>query len=372
MGNQFDTKSKRASMVKDDWSHLRFWSIFMIAALSIHFIDLLGVKPALALPLSPGDRIRLLIPEGELFSGVYEVNIDGNIQIPYLDPLAVKGLEISEVKQKIYHTLIDRKFFQPTFLQVNVSILQWAAIQVSVSGATFQAGRVSINNRSAEDRSLQQNQSSGDNPPERYLTAALRGAGGITPMANVKEIRVIRDGLEQIVDLSGIFTGEEVEDVALIAGDRVIVPELPQQQNSLVRPSQITPPGIRVFLSNLTTPATSNASSSIKSDGSAFPYGARLSQAVIAANCVGGTSPTNAPRRAVLVRTDRQTGATKVFDRDVEEIIRNSTDDTNNPFLMPEDGVGCYDSTVTDVRDVVRTITDILLTPFNLIFRGGK
>lgn len=372
MGNQFDTKSKRTSMVKDDWSRLRFWAFFMIATLSINLIDFVGIKPALALPLSPGDRIRLLIPEGELFSGVYEVNIDGNIQIPYLEPLAVKGLEISEVKQKIYHTLIDRKFFQPQFLQVNVSILQWAAVQVSVSGATFQAGRVSINNRSAEDRSLQQNQSSGDNPPERYLTAALRGAGGITPMANVKEIRVIRDGLEQVVDLSGIFTGEEVEDVALIAGDRVIVPELPQQQNNLVRPSQITPPGIRVFLSNLTTPATNNASSSIKSDGSSFPYGARLSQAVIAANCVGGTSPTNAPRRAVLVRTDRQTGATKVFDRDVEEIIRNSTDDTNNPFLMPEDGVGCYDSTVTDVRDVVRTITDILLTPFNLIFRGGK
>ena len=360
-------KSTMVAMIKISRNKLGFCLFYIFSVLSVGIFD---AKSSLSLPLSSGDRIRLLIPEGELFNGIYEVNIDGNIQIPYLEPLSVKGLEISEVKQKIYRTLIDRKYFQPQFLIVNVSILQWSSIQVNVAGAIFQSGRVSINNRTAEERNLQQNQTSGDSPPDRYLTAALRGAGGVTPRANVKEIRVIRGLHEQIVDLSGIFTGAEVEDVPLIAGDRVIVPELPQQQNWLVRPSQITPIGVRVFLSNLTIPATSNASSSNKSDGSAFPYGARFSQAVISANCLGGTSPTNASRRAVLVRTDRQTGETKVFDRDVEALIRDSTDDKNNPFMMPEDGVGCYDSTVSDVRDVVRTITDILFTPFNLIFRG--
>ena len=357
--------------VPQDWSFFFvgfskfvFWVIFQAVA-----IGSLSQKPLEALPLSPGDRLRVTIPEGELFSGVYEVNLDGNIQIPYLDPLTVRGLEIDETKQLIRDTLINRQFFQPKFLQLNVSILQWAAVQVHVSGAVFQSGRISINNRSAEERNLQQNQSSGDNPPERFLTAALRGAGGITPLANVKEVMVIRNNFVQIVDLSGVFSGEEVDDVPLIAGDRVVVPILAKQQNNLVRPSQITPPGIRVFLSNLTIPAPSNATSSIKSDGSSFPYGARFSQAVISANCLGGTFPTNSQRRAVLVRTDRQTGETEVFDRGIEQLIRDSTDDTNNPFLMPEDGVGCYDSTVTEARDVVRTITDIILTPFNLIFK---
>ena len=353
------------------------WSFFFVGFSKFVFrvifqavaIGSLSQEPLEALPLSPGDRIRVMIPEGELFSGVYEVNLDGNIQIPYLDPLTVRGLEIDETKQLIRDTLINRQFFQPKFLQLNVSILQWAAVQVHVSGAVFQSGRISINNRSAEERNLQQNQSSGDNPPERFLTAALRGAGGITPLANVKEVMVIRNNFVQIVDLSGVFSGDEVDDVPLIAGDRVVVPILAKQQNNLVRPSQITPPGIRVFLSNLTIPAPSNATSAIKSDGSSFPYGARFSQAVISANCLGGTFPTNAQRRAVLVRTDRQTGETEVFDRGIEQLIRDSTDDTNNPFLMPEDGVGCYDSTVTEARDVVRTITDIILTPFNLIFK---
>jgi len=360
-------KTSIVAMVKISQKKLGFCFILAFSILSISIFE---TKPSLALPLSPGDRIRLLIPEGELFSGVYEVNIDGSIQIPYLDPLPVKGLELAEVKQKIAQDLVARKLFRPQFLQVSVSILQYAPVQVNVAGATFQPGRVSINNRTAEERNLQLNQSSGDNPPDRFLTAAIRSAGGITPLANIREVRLVRNGQERVIDLRGVFSGEAVDDIPLIAGDSIIVPELPQQDNSLVRPSQISPPGIRIFLSNLTVPASNNASAAIKNDGSTFAYGARLSQAVVSANCVGGTGSTTAARRAVLVRTNRQTGETKSFDRSIEDLIRNSTDDTTNPFLMPEDGVGCYDSTVTEARDIVRTITDIILTPFNLLFRG--
>lgn len=341
--------------------HKLFSGMVTLAVLSIGLIS----SPAYALPLSPGDRIRVLIHEGDLFNGVYEVNLDGKVQIPYLDPLPVSGLEIEEVRNNLFKILVDRDFFRPQSLLVNVSLVQWASIQVNVAGAIFQPGRVSINNRSPEDRA-QLTQASGDNPPERYLTAALRNAGGVTPLANVKEIRLVRHGKERVIDLSGVFNGDLVEDVPLIAGDQIVVPKLPQQQNNLVRPSQITPPGIRVFLSNLIIPANGNASAAVKSDGSNFPYGARFSQAVIATNCAGGTTATNADRRATLVRTDRQTGKTEVFDRPIEDLIRNSTDDKNNPFLMPEDGVACYDSSVSDTRDVARTIADII-NPFNLL-----
>ncbi len=325
-----------------------------------------------AIPLSAGDRIRILIPEGELFSGVFEVNLDGKIQVPYLEPLLVQGLEISEVRQKIYNALIANQYFQPKFLQVSVSILQWSAIQVTVSGETFQPGRIIVNSRSAEDRSQQQSVSSGDYPPERYLTAALRGAGGVMPNANIKEIRLIRNGKERKVDLTGIFTGEPVVDVPLVAGDRIIVTKLPEPQNEFVRPSQITPPGIRVFLSNLTKSADSNSSSAIKSDGSSFPYGARLSQAVVSANCAGGIVTAH-DRHALLVRVNRVTGETVSWDRSIEEIMRTSKNDNDNPFLMPEDTVACYDSTTSDVRDVLSTISEFL-NPFNLIFNifGGN
>ncbi len=324
-------------------------------------ISLTMVTKVNAIPLSRGDRLRVLIPEGELFSGVFEVNIDGKIQVPYLDPIPVQGLEISEVRQRIFDALIAKKFFQPKFLQINLNILQWSAIQVTVSGETFQPGRIIVNSRSAEDRALQQNVSSGDNPPERYLTAALRGAGGVMPNANIKEISLIRNGIERKIDLTGIFTGVPVEDIPLVEGDRIIVAKLPQPMNEFVRPSQITPPEIRVFMSNLTR----SAASTIKPDGASFPYGARMSQAVVSASCTGGIV-TAQDRHALLARVDRITGEVKSWDRSVEEIMRNAKNDNDNPFLMPEDTVACYDSTTTNVRDVLSTISDFL-NPFNLI-----
>jgi polysaccharide biosynthesis/export protein len=336
--------------------------------------QMLGMGASYALPLSPGDRIRITIPEGELFNGIYEVNLDGNIQVPYLDPIPVQGRELSDLELKLAQLLVSKGYFNPKFIKVNVAIIEWSAVQVTVAGATFQPGIVIVNARSAPERSLQQQRTTGDYPVERYLTSALRSAGGIMPDADVKSIRLIRKGTQdKVVDLTGAFTGESVEDVPLVAGDRIVVPKLAAANNEYVRPSQITPPGIRVLLSNLTVPASSNASASISREATTFAYGSRFSQAVVSGNCAGGTVTTNANRVAVLVRTERVTGATKTWERSIEDLLKKPNDDSINPFLMPDDGVVCYDSSVTEARDVARTIGDFL-NPINLIHNifGGS
>ncbi|MGL6343765.1 MAG: polysaccharide biosynthesis/export family protein, partial [Waterburya sp.] len=86
----------------------------------------------------------------------------------------------------------------------------------------------------------------------------------------------------------------------------------------------------------------------------------------ISVNCAGGTEVTNAHRHAVLVRVNRLTGETTHVDRSVEDLLRDSHNDKDNPFLMPKDGVACYDSTVTNIRDIFKTLSDIL-NPFNLL-----
>lgn len=326
-------------------------------------------QPCLGLPLSPGDRIKVAIPEGELFSGTYEVNLDGTLHIPYLKPLTIAGLESSQVEQSLKQTLIEQKLFNPKFVQVSVQVSEWAPIQVHVSGATFQPGRVLINQRSAEALA-HSSQASGDYPPERFLTAAIQAAGGILPSADVRQIKLIRNGQESTIDLSGIFTGKPVQEIPLVAGDQIIVPDTGRFQNDLIRPSQISIPGVRVFLSNLTQPASSNAGASVNKDATGFVYGSRLSQAVIGANCAGGSSDT-AKRRAVLVRTNRMTGKTEVFDRQVEDLLRKSTDDATNPFLMPDDGVACYDSKTTNLKGVAQVLGNIF-TPFSLLFNLFK
>ena len=131
-------------------------------------------------------------------------------------------------------------------------------------------------------------------------------------------------------------------------------------------PSAITPPGIRVFLSNLVTPAPGNAASAIEKHATSLPYGSRLLTAAISANCVGGTNTTNGSRHAVLVRTDPMSGREETIERPVHELLRAPERNDVNPFVMPNDSVVCYDSGVTNLRDIARTLGDILL-PFTLL-----
>ncbi|MGB8700747.1 MAG: polysaccharide biosynthesis/export family protein [Thermosynechococcaceae cyanobacterium] len=318
-----------------------------------------------ALPLSSGDRIRIDIPEGTEFSGIYEVGLDGDIQIPYLSPLTVAGLEPKQVQENVWNALVKAGLFQPTFLKVSLKVLDWGEVHVLVSGAVFSPGQVLINTRSQGDKSNPPVQISGDYPPPRFLTAAIRTAGGVTPDADIRTIRLIRNGRESIYDLSGIFTGEPVRDIPLIENDQIIVPSTGRYQNELVRPTLITTVGVKIFMSNLTIPAPSNSASGIGSESTSFPYGSRFSQAVVSANCAGGTKATNAHRRALLVRTDRLTGKTWYLERPVEELLRDSND-VNNPYLMSNDALVCYDSTVINIRDVAASVGGVL-SPFSLI-----
>lgn len=327
--------------------------------------DLIESIPVNSLPLSPGDQIRVLVQDGEIFSGIYEVNLNGDIQMPYLKPIYVVGLTLSEAQNLIRQELIKQKMFKPNYANASVSIIQWSATEVNVSGAVFQPGPVTINVRLAADQALTKDRASGDYAPDRSLLAAIRASGGITPMANIKEVTLMRNGKTHIIDISGVFMGIPIQDIPLIRGDQIIVPSLEVWQNELVRPSPITLPAVQIRVSNLTVPANSNSNSSVSREAITFPYGARFSQAVVSANCVGGTQVTNADRQAILVRTDRLTGTTKFYENSIENLMRNATDETN-PFLMPDDGVACYDSTATNVKDAARTILDIL-SPIDLI-----
>ena len=341
--------------------------------------------PGYGLPLSPGDRVRVLTPmDDELppesrfrLSGLYEVNVDGTLQIPFLEPQPAAGLEVATVRKNLAEALVSKGFFRPESLELSVSVVSWAPIQVTVAGETFRPGRVLLS-AATEGEQRQEGRSSlsteavsgevvsGSYAPERYLSAAIRSTGGLKPTADLQHIRLLRGKQETTFDLSGVLTGKMVPDVPLIAGDEVTVPALSYHQTNLVRPSQLTPTEITVFLSNLTVPTAPNMSKG--GQVVSLLYGTRLSQAAIAAGCAGGTRRTNARRRAVLVQTDRETGKTTVTERSIEQLLKRSDNDTENPFVMPQDGVVCYDSTVTNLASIFRLITDIA-SPFFVINR---
>jgi polysaccharide export outer membrane protein len=182
-------------------------------------------------------------------------------------------------------------------------------------------------------------------------------------------VAVRRAGQTRLYDLWGLIRGEPSDDPTLQSGDEILVPVLPDSQPGLARPSSITPPGVKVFISNLIQPAQSNAQATANGGSLSLAYGSRFSQAVVAANCVGGIVATSAHRSAVLVRTDRMSGTTRTWDNPVEDLIRD-TDEQRNPVLLEGDALACYDSTMTSVRDVFKALADVL-SPF-AIFRRQK
>jgi polysaccharide export outer membrane protein len=329
-------------------------------------ISLFATAPSLALPLSPGDRLKLTIPEGDEFNGIYEVNLDGKLQIPYLTPVPVAGLEPEQAQRALSQALVNQGLFQPSFLQVSLIVVQWSAVKVFISGEIFSPGRVLINVPSGAERTQTPVPAGGEYPVRRDLATALKDAGGVTPKADITAVQLIRGRQTYQFDLSRVLTGESFLEIPLISGDQIVIPSKGQFQNALVRPSAITPSAVEVYLSNLTVPASSNAASGVNREAVAFNYGSRFSQAVVAANCAGGTRGTNAGRRALLVSTDRLTGATTHVERRVDDILKNSHNDADNPYLMPNDVMACYDSRFIQVRDVMESIFKIL-SPMPLI-----
>lgn len=311
-------------------------------------------------PLSRGDMVRLQIPNSDEFSGFYQVGLDGKLNIPLAGKVRASGKRLSEVQAAVGQLMLDRQLLRADLLAVQLNIQKMSTASVFVNGAVFNPGRVTLNKKASSENVEAGLMVTGDFSRERMLSYALFSAGGVRPDADLENILLKRNDQQYVLDMSGMVAGEIAEDVILVEGDFVVVPTSRYFQPELVRPSQITPPGVRVMMSNLTTPASSNSLSAINSESTSLPYGTRMLIALISANCVGGSIQTNAARRAVLVSTNPATGITEVVERSVTQLVSDPDRDDINPFLMPNDGVACYDSGVTNFRDVTRVLNEFL------------
>ena len=206
-------------------------------AVACLFSLLAPAEIAKALPLSPGDRVRVTIPEGEEFSGIFDLNLNGELELPYLRGIPATGLEPYQLQEKIHQTLVSNGYFQPGFLKVSVSVLQWAPAEVFVSGSTYVPGRVLINEWSDAEQTQTPVQQSGQISFKRFLSVAIRQAGGLLPTADVTAVELIRGAQRRIIDLSGVFTGEPFKDIPLVAGDRVVVPDTGDRKSTRLNSS---------------------------------------------------------------------------------------------------------------------------------------
>ena len=324
---------------------------------------------AMTMRYSVGDRFNMQIPGSIEYNGDYVINVDGRVILPFAGEIRATGLSNRELIQTIERALIKARLFQPEGFKIAVRPVLYAPINVTVAGAVFLPGRFTISNRDG-DKSDKALSKYGDSPLDRNIASALRSAGGVRPDADLSNIRLLRDGKWTKLDWQGALSGAPVDDVILIEGDHVEVGETGCFQSALVRPSQVTIPGMRVFISNLSQPSPSNASAAITKEATNMPYGARLLQGLVSANCVGGSRASNASRYAVLISRNPKTHRTEVIQRSIEHLVLSPDRDEINPYLMPDDAIACYDSAVIDVREVAGTLNQFVL-PYATV-RGSK
>ena len=303
---------------------------------------------------SAGDIVRLDISEGTDFAGTYKVNLDGHINLPYAGRILAAGQTTAGLMGSIKQRLIQKKLFHADHVDLSVIPVEWAPIQISVSGAVFQSGRALT--AYTKDKARENSQAVGDSPAGRFLDSALMLAGGVRPDADLSEIILSRSGKQYTIDLSGILDGAPVPDISLMHGDHIEVPSTACRQAALMRPSQVTPSVVRIFFSNL------SIAPSVSSDQhtAELPYGSKLLDGAVLANCVGGTFLTNASRRIAYISNDGQ--ASQIREIRVRDMLADPSDLAVNPHMMPNDALACFDSEVTNIRDVTRTITELLTT----------
>lgn len=305
--------------------------------------------------LTRNDLIDVRIADDDTFSGAYVVSRDGTIKLPFLAPVIAQGRSTGEVEGDIAAQLIAGDYFADR-PQISVRVSDFASVTVGVSGAVFEPRSVEIGGVPGDQVDSQRQIALGASSEGRNLSAALRAAGGVRPDADISAVEIRRGGALHVLDMRGVFDGQNAIDIMLLTGDTVTVPSRGCFQEDLMRPSPISPPGISLFLSNLTQPAASNASSAIGRDVREIPYGTRYIQAVIDTNCVGGARATSADRSAVLFSRNPVTDVSVVIERDIEDLLRRADRDDYDPFLLPGDSIACYDSTVTNIGEVGRIL----------------
>ena len=208
--------------------------------------------------LSIGDLVEIVIEDDETLSGSYVIGEDGDIRVPFVRSVPAAGRSPAAVEDVLAQGLLDEELYTIT-PRVSVILKDYAPATVFVAGAVFEPRQVIVGGADAQTRDPARQQALGASTNGRRLSTALRNAGGIRPDADLSRVTVTRGGTRTTIDLREAVRGGAFDDPVLISGDKVDVPSRQCFQDELVVPSSITPPGVKVFLSNLAETALSNS-----------------------------------------------------------------------------------------------------------------
>lgn len=169
--------------------------------------------------IAGGDRIQIDILDLPTYSGVYQIPIDGIIDLPLINSISLRGLTLVQAKQKL-HQAYSKVLNYPV---ITINLVSPSPINVVVAGEVNNPGSFTIDLVGGV----------GNAPGLQYptLTGALKQAGGITLSADIEDIQIRRSTLDQnqeqviTVNLQELVeTNNPNSNITLRNGDRVFVP----------------------------------------------------------------------------------------------------------------------------------------------------
>ncbi|BAZ39942.1 polysaccharide export protein [Calothrix sp. NIES-4101] len=259
-----------------------------------------------------------------------QVNPEGNITVPLLGTVSVKGLTLEEAQEKVRLGL-SKILVDPV---VTVSLFSPRPVQITVSGEVFRPGIYPATSSIPR------------------VTDALLSAGGSTMMADLRQVQVRRrlvDGtvISQNLNLyASLQNGGSLPNLRLQDGDAIVIPRREVgtddgYDRNLVARSSLAVPQIRVRILNyaaggLVTQALPNGSSFI--------------------DAIAGINPENSNLRDIaLIRFDPERGKAVTQRIDAKRALQG--DITQNVPLQDNDVIVVGRNLLGKITNVLSTIT---------------
>ncbi|HEY9889827.1 MAG TPA: polysaccharide biosynthesis/export family protein, partial [Candidatus Obscuribacterales bacterium] len=175
--------------------------------------------------LGAGDIIDLKIFNLPEHSGNQQILVDGSVSLEWVGNVQLAGLTLEAAATAIA-TAYGRYLRNPN---ITVSLVTPRPLQVSVAGAVNRPGAYQVDFGGAEG--------DGEATGDRLwptVTQVLQQAGGITQLADVRQVEVRREigpGQTQTLNIDLwelLVSGDLRQDVTLRDGDTIVVPQVQQ------------------------------------------------------------------------------------------------------------------------------------------------
>jgi polysaccharide export outer membrane protein len=226
-------------------------------------------------------------------------------------------------------------------------------LNVAVVGEVYRPGPHIVAGSASTGAAGETGESGGAGSRPPTVTRAIQVAGGVRPMANVREIQVRRttkSGAEQVItiDLWKLLQGGDItQDLILQDRDTVVVPTataVSPEEATRVASASFSPDNIRV-----------NITGEVKQPGVLqLPPNTPLNQALLAA---GGFNIRARRRSVELVRLNPDGTVTR---RSISVDFTKGLDEQGNPGLRNDDIVIVNRSPIAALSDTLGTITNPL------------